>query len=68
MTPEEKGEALMLRFRDDKWTSQVTNAGAYRCAIVCVEEIITNNFWEDSENQANYRHYWQQVLNYLKEK
>jgi len=40
MNPEEKANELIVMFRDDPFTSQITTAGAKQCAVICVEEII----------------------------
>lgn len=73
MTPKEKSKELIVKFRDDKFTSQITTAGAKQCALICVEEILkicpaadAFNPWRE-EPEISFVEYWEQVKQSLKD-
>lgn len=66
MTPEQKAKELIEKFRDDPFTSQITTPGAKRCAVICVEEILSLLNQNFGANISIKQQYWEEVLTHLK--
>lgn len=78
MTPEEKSEELIEKFRNkimeglvfpddmDERREQAWRNRAIQCAVICVEEIVKAVTPEWMERADETLSYWQSVLSHLK--
>jgi hypothetical protein len=78
MSPKEKAEELVYRFKNDKYLQWGLNIYlSKKCALIAVDEILKNEFYEteyepyyvDKEKSKliTFKEYWQEVKNELEE-
>ncbi len=71
MTAEEKAKELVDKFKPHTRTFDETRGwednlhDASQCALIAVEEILLNNFWESELSKNNYFIYWNDVKSHL---